>query len=326
MPKTKNENKKANASVQACKAPKRKHSVLWAIGVSLAAVIGAFFIAALISITQNGKITVADYTVRSEKTAAEGVKLVLISDLHRQKFDKTNAQLVEKTAAQQPDLICIDGDMLERDYTEEEAAALVSLFERLCAIAPVYFAVGNHDYCAFFSVIRQKNGEYLAGIEKTDALIRLEETGAVFLENDYLDTEINGVPLRIGGFYGYLMKKDFDDADSWSARESFLREFCDTDRYKILLSHRPESIIAKENEPDWDIDLILCGHIHNGVVSLPFGLGAIWSNEGFFPEHDRGQFTVCGNDTMIITGGLAGWRFIPRVFNPPEITTVEITE
>lgn len=315
-----------NMSASAPEKKVRKLSVGKKIRLGILAFIAVYLIAALLSLIANGHINTAVYSEKTDKINGS-VRVVLISDLHRTKFGADNEQLVERTAEQHPDIIAVDGDMLERDYTQDELDDLVGLFERLVRIAPVYFSVGNHDYCAFFKVIDQLGGDYLCGIEKNEALTRLENTGAVFLENEYRDIEVNGQKIRIGGFYGHAMQMEYDLQDggaSWARRKAFLQEFCGTDSYKLMLSHRPESFVRRSTEADWDIDLILCGHTHNGVLSLPFGLGAIWGSEGLFPKHDRGEFKIGTRSTMIITAGLAGWRSIPRVFNPPEIAVIDI--
>lgn len=318
--KPKTEKKKNQAS-----APRkgRKLSCGKLILIGLLCIIAGFVVAAAISMLQNGTITSAEYEVETEKIRGE-VRIALISDLHRMKFDETNQQLVDITAAQDPDLIAVDGDMLERDFSDAELEALASLFERLMRIAPVYFTPGNHDYRVYFNKVSRIGGNFISGAGKSDALLRLEQTGAVFLENDYLDIEVNGQKLRIGGFYGHAVRMDYDSDSSWETRRSFLAEFCDTDSYKLMLSHRPDSFIRCDETDDWNIDLILCGHTHNGMISLPFGLGAIWTSEGIFPEHDRGEFMIGSHSTMIISAGLAGGKFIPRVFNPPEIAVITI--
>lgn len=316
--KTKHENQKAFAPGRG-----RKLSLAKLILYVIIAAAVCYIAAALISTAWNNTITVAEYDLTADDLPG-GLRIVMISDLHRKKFDETNQKLVNMTAEQKPDLIAVNGDMLERDYTDDELEALASLLERLNKIAPVYFTAGNHDYCAFFTVIRQIAGNYLAGIEKSDALLRLEQTGAIFLENEYRDVEINGQKLRIGGFYGHATRMDYDTDDTWAERRDFLTEFCNTDSYKLMLSHRPDSFIHCTEKDDWDIDLILCGHTHNGMVSLPFGLGAIWTSEGFFPEHDRGEFTIGSHSKMLIFAGLAGGKNVPRVFNPPELGLIVI--
>ena len=283
----------------------------------------ALIVGGIISTRSNDTITVSNYEVRSEKMTGEGFRIVLISDLHRKLFDETNQQLVDIAAAQQPDVICVDGDMLEPDYTEEEADALVSLFERLVSIAPVYFAAGNHDYTVFCDFIEKRGDELIAMYGVSELRERLEATGAVFLESSMTDVTIRGEKVRIGGFYPFAIRRSEDTDESWERRRSFLEDFCSSTDFKLMLSHRPDSFTKEDAAELWDIDLVLSGHTHNGVIALPFGLGAIWTNEGFFPKHDMGIFHE-GKITMVITSGLDGHNGVPRVYNPPEIAVIDV--
>ena len=302
--------------------PKR-FSLLKLTLLAVAVCVITLLAAALISTSENKRIGTAVYTVSSSKIETDGLRIVLISDLHRTRFDETNQQLVDVTAEQHPDLICVDGDMLERSCTEEEVEALSDLFSRLMAVAPVYFSAGNHDYKVYFNKTDIVGHEYVSGEGKSAVLQKLENTGAVFLENDYLDVEVCGQKLRLGGFYSKAYRTGEDTDESWSERETFLSKYCDTDSYKLMLSHRPQSFEPEKSGSDPDIDLILSGHTHSGVICLPFGLGAIWTEDGFFPKYDKGEFDI-GTAQLIITSGLAGYGWIPRVFNPPEIAVIEL--
>lgn len=281
-----------------------------------------FIAAAALSTLANETLDIARYEIKSEKLA-NPVRIVMISDLHRRKLDETNQQVVDRTALESPDLIIVNGDMLEPDYTEEEAAAYESLLSRLSAIAPVYFSAGNHDYYAYFSEIEFAKTELLRGIQPSPLVDRLESTGARFLERDFADIEVNGNAVRIGGLYAFAFQyKDYTEEQFESIRE-FLESFRSTDSFTLLLCHRPVSFTAGDADCE-NIDLVLSGHTHNGVIALPFGLGAIFASSSFFPEYDRGLFRL--DETSLIVGaGIDGYQgFVPRVFNPPEIVTVDI--
>lgn len=60
------------------------------------------------------------------------------------------------------------------------------------------------------------------------------------------------------------------------SEQEFMRNFQDTDRLKILLSHIPEGLLLWESMDYWDVDLVFSGHVHGGQARLPFigGLGA----------------------------------------------------
>ena len=300
----------------------RKRRVRLFVLLPLIAAAAFFLIYALISMTWNDTITEAHYSISSPKLNS-AVRVVLISDLHRKQFDETNQTLVDLIAEKEPDLICVDGDMLERDHTEEEDTKFVELVERLVGIAPVYVSAGNHDYMAYCTSARRLQKEFDGMLDRSELVDRLEAVGAVFVEEEYRDTVINDNNIRIGGFYEFAFLSKYDTEESWARRKPFLEEFCDTDSFKLMLSHRPDSFIYEDGGNAWDIDLVVSGHTHNGVIALPFGLGAIWTGEGLFPEHDRGLFDL-GKMKMVITSGFDGHGLVPRVFNPPEIAVIEL--
>lgn len=59
---------------------------------------------------------------------------------------------------------------------------------------------------------------------------------------------------------------------------TFLKEYQNTDPIKIMLSHRLESYVFGDASKTWDIDLIICGHIHGGQVVFPF-IGGLYGGD-----------------------------------------------
>ena len=306
----------------ASKKKNKKRTALRILVICGALILLAIIASVVVSVLQNSSITVARYTVASDRVNS-GFRIVLLSDLHRKKFDDTNQTIVDLTAGQEPDLILLDGDMIDGDCTEVERDELISLVERLSAIAPVYYSMGNHD-CRLYSESVEFAGHECVGIEgRSEFLERLEAAGAVFLESEYRDIEVNGDRVRLGGFYPFAFRYEYDTDEGWEKRREFLEEFCDTGDFRLMLSHRPDSFVYEGEVHELDIDLVLSGHTHNGVIATPFTHRAIWTSEGFFPPYAYGEHDL-GGMKLIVTSGFYGWRFIPRVFNPPEIAVIDI--
>ena len=74
----------------------------------------------------------------------------------------------------------------------------------------------------------------------------------------------------------------------------------------------------------WDVDLVLSGHTHGGLVRLPFIGGLYAPMQGLFPKYDRGYFQLGTHMQMVITSGLAGHGLLPRVNNLPEIVVIDL--
>ena len=86
----------------------------------------------------------------------------------------------------------------------------------------------------------------------------------------------------------------------------------------------PDTFIFNGAANLWDVDLVLSGHTHGGLIRLPFLGGLIAPMQGFFPEYDKGYFELGNNMQMIISAGLAGYGILPRINNLPEICVIDI--
>ena len=253
-------------------------------------------------------ITVSKFTVTSGKIS-ESFRMVLISDLHDHQFGSGNEDLVDKIREQSPDLIIVDGDMINGDSENDETA--VELVRSLTDIAPVYYSLGNHEYY------------YIeAGHDELQA--DLEEAGAVVLNYQNVDIEVNGNPIRLGGLYEYGFETGMQSEEENEQAQAYLKEYVDTDRYLIMCAHRPESFYPWDYADQWGIDLVLSGHLHGGQVIIP-GVGGLYSSlEEFFPTYDYGQYKL-GDSDMIITRGLgSNKKILPRFNNPPEIAVIDV--
>lgn len=253
-------------------------------------------------------LTVSHFTVQSSKIS-EPFRIVLVSDLHEHQFGRDNEKLAEKIREQSPDLIIIDGDMINGD--SENADTAVELVRALKEAAPVYYSFGNHEY------------SYMeAGHE--DLTEELEAAGAVVLNYQSIDIDVKGNQIRLGGLYEYGFETGMQSEEENERAIPYLEEYADTDRYLIMCAHRPESFYPWDMADQWGIDLVLSGHLHGGQVIIP-GVGGLYNSlDGFFPKFDYGQYKL-GDSDMVITRGLgSNPKMLPRFNNPPEIAVVEV--
>lgn len=253
-------------------------------------------------------LTVTHFTVRSSKIS-EPFRIVLVSDLHEHQFGRDNEKLAEKIREQSPDLIIIDGDMINGD--SENADTAVELVRALKETAPVYYSFGNHEY------------SYMeAGHE--DLTEELEAAGAVVLNYQSIDIDVKGNQIRLGGLYEYGFETGMQSEEENERAIPYLEEYADTDRYLIMCAHRPESFYPWDMADQWGIDLVLSGHLHGGQVIIP-GVGGLYNSlDGFFPKFDYGQYKL-GDSDMVITRGLgSNPKMLPRFNNPPEIAVVVV--
>lgn len=252
-------------------------------------------------------LTVTDYKIKSDKIK-ETTKIVLISDLHNSQFGSKNKRLVDKIQKQDPDLILMDGDMLNEDGKNAQTA--VELISALKKTAPVYYALGNHEIA-----YRQRRDKNLYQ--------KLQKAGAKVVEKEYEDIKVRSNKIRIGGLYEYafavdgagnMVKKNIP-----SKVRDFLMDYENTDAFKIMLSHRPDSFVFGQAADTWKIDLVVSGHVHGGQVRIPGKGGLYGGDQGWFPEYTDGIHHFKTVNHMIITRGLGSDKEkLPRFHNIPE--------
>ena len=246
---------------------------------------------------------VREYTIESDKISSP-VTLVMLSDLH----GCEHPTLVDRIAEIKPDLILMCGDMINHQHeTGEDILVAAALTGELAKIAPVYYSYGNHE---------------LERIGKHDrkAMSSILEVGAILLEREYEDLEINGNSIRIGGIYTPIGPETSKPDPSSSS--SFFAQLTDTEAFTVLMEHRPAAVTDKIIYWGYEPDLCLSGHLHGGHVILPVFGPVYGANAGFFPEHALGKFEL-GKTTLIVSAGLSTERhIIPRINNPTEITKI----
>lgn len=253
-------------------------------------------------VRSNNTLTTTSYTIESNKID-NSIKFVFISDLHNKEFGEDNSDLVSLISHQSPDFIALGGDFVTRYYENDDI--MKTLISKLSEIAPVYCSLGNHE------------------LDLTDKIIfkeDIENSGGTLLENEYTTFTVkSGEKLILAGMsmypYNHTIYREF-----WNE----LNEVCKNsdDTYSLLLFHRPEYMLKVL--PESEIDLVVSGHTHGGLVQMPLIGGLFSSNQGLFPAYDKGFFEL-GDSDMIISSGLANSNPLPRFNNPPEVCVITIT-
>jgi len=259
-------------------------------------------------IVDTNRFVVKEYTVYSDKINAEK-NIVLLADLHNKQFGKKNSSLLQAIDDLKPDFILSAGDMLTATPGKDfEPAA--DFMEKIAEKYPVYYGMGNHEYR--LKRYPETYGDMYAVYEA-----RMIKAGCPMLENVTVKTDdISVTGLAIDRKYYKRFKKMVMDKD-------YIPKVvgkADKEKVQILIAHNPEYF---GNYAEWGADLVVSGHVHGGMMRLPFLGGVISPKCVLFPKYDGGEYKK-GKTTMILSRGL-GCHTIPvRVFNPGELICIHL--
>ena len=256
------------------------------------------------------RFVVAPYEIRSRKIKKK-YTFVMLSDLHNKSFGIRNDRLIKAVVDCHPDSIITAGDM----YTSKKGTGFdnaLALLEALSNRFPVYIANGNHESK---TQIKPDDFDNMYG----QFVDRLASLGLRPLVNERLalpEINIDLCGLQIGQeYFGHFTKKEMT--------ETYMDKLvgkANRDCFQILIAHNP---VYFKKYADWGADLVLSGHIHGGVVRLPWLGGVIYPTATFFPKYDGGRFQE-GTSTMILGRGLSTHTLPIRMWNPGEIVLVTL--
>lgn len=237
------------------------------------------------------------YKTESDKIT-EKIKIVFLSDLHNcfyGGFDQSG--LSKRIDNENPDIVIFGGDVVDQYGGTKFALKIMSDTVKKY---PCFYTAGNHE--------RSRD-------DNKDFHQRVKNLGVKVLEGKNSKITVKNQKINIAG----IVNANYYNEESISGLRS-------SDCYNILIMHEPQQIAYVI---DSGFDLILSGHAHGGQWRLPFILeqGLYSPDQGIFPDYTNGIFHY-DNTTHIISKGLARplrMIFIPRIYNRPEFTVIEIS-
>ncbi len=241
------------------------------------------------------------YTVKSDKLETK-LNIVFISDLHNCfYYDMDQSKFAAVIRDNNPDLIMFGGDMVDQYGGTQFALRLADALadDYICCYAP-----GNHE------MLRDDVAEF----EK-----QLADAGVHVLDGSSQSFTVKGQNITVFGIEDTLLHGEKKPLIEEMAAE------VDDESYNILLMHQPQQI---DDALVGDFDLILSGHAHGGQWRFPIILeqGLYAPDQGLRPQYTGGMYE-CDDSVHIISKGLARplrMIVIPRIFNRPELTIIEI--
>lgn len=273
--------------------------------IVFAVVIASLLVLLFLNDKANGRVFVTEYTYTNGKIphAFQGSKLMVISDLHNAPFAE---QIIAHAKKEKPDYVIMTGDMVqlpecEFDNTLKIADAMAEMH------IPVYAVSGNHD--------RQCGGY-------ADIIDHLWAHDVYMLENGSVRLEKNGETINLVGIKDPRHDVVTDEKMNVICG-NIQYELSKKDGFSILLSHRADLYPGIK---DTGVDLILSGHLHGGIIRLPFVGGLVGKNkeDSLLPAYAYGMYKEGDSATMIVSGGCDKNDKKRRFFNPPEILLITL--
>lgn len=238
----------------------------------------------------------------------DGFRIVHLSDQHNKVFGKDNAPLLELISGEKPDIAVMTGDMISHDAPNTDK--FLRLVKRMTEICPVYYVNGNHE----LSDLGEETFSYVAET--------MASYGAVCLDNESTDILRGEEKIHLCGlcYSAEYYRGVREYKRGWKA--FMLTDMINylgvkqPEEYTVLLAHNP---LDFDVHAEWGADLSLGGHVHGGLVRLPFVQGIFSPERKLMPKYKEGVYRI-GDSFLIASRGLG--RF--RVHNPPELVSVTL--
>lgn len=289
------------------KAAGQKHGFL-KVSTRLLAVLLFLIFACSIAVTVSTLYCRTHYKIKFYQEISEkirsNVRIVVISDIHNKEYGEHNDILLADLKALNPDLIVFPGDIVIRE--QDDYQPMLDLVSDASAVAPCYGVLGNHE-----------SERIYYGSDK-DLPEKFGNAGLKLLRNACEEICIGDNTIELFGVEG----------TSYGFEQYGGRAFMEATEpnpasYSIVMAHIP--ILFDGQLSAYDFDLGIAGHVHGGIVRLPFIGGLYTHEEGLFPKFTSGEYTLENGQTLIISAGLGdSKRFPPRVNNAPELVVIDI--
>lgn len=257
-------------------------------------------------------IDVTNYKIESPKIpkSFDGFKILHLSDLHNFSYGEDNKRILDKVDEIKPDIVVLTGDMVNSD--SKNFNTFYKLAKNISSKYEVYYIMGNHE------MKLPGNDQVKLKAHLKSLKINLLDNTQKILKKDNEYINIYGLEQPIYTYKNNLKKNKTENLTLEKMQQ--LLPLPDTNKFNILLSHSPFDF---EIFSKWGADLVLSGHVHGGLIRLPFIGGVLSPERALFPKYSGGEYTL-NNSKMILSRGLGNGTVNLRILNNPEICVIEL--
>lgn len=256
------------------------------------------------------KVTPYEVTVNKKVKDMDSLKIVLLADTHfGYSINCRHAQkMVEKINAQDPDIVCIAGDIFDNDYDAiSDPEGVCNALKSIKSRYGVYACWGNHDLDEPILA-----GFTFGGKKKDQADSRMEQ----LLRDANIHLLTDEAELIDDKFY-VVGRNDSSRTHKLGGQRlspAQLTKDLDLDKPIIFIDHQPKQL---QETADAGADLDLCGHTHDGQI-FPGNLfiHLFWENSFGYLKKDKMH--------NIVTSGVGVWGPDMRVGTNCEICPITV--
>ena len=245
----------------------------------------------LLRVVGNMGIVVREYPIYIENDSynINGLKIVHFSDIHFNNSItiKKVKELVNIVNKANPDIVVFTGDLIDKGYvlTNEQKEDLIYELSQIKAKIGKYAIYGDEDKLTFKNILDSCDFEILDNSMKK-----------VYISSQFINL------IAVDNTYSM---NDFTSSTD--------------DALTIVLTHKPD--LADRIINDFNPDIIMSGHSHNGQIRLPL-IGPLIRKEG--AKKYPSSYYEINNTKLYVSGGIGNSYFQFRLLNHPSINFYRI--
>ena len=267
-------------------------------------ILGILIISAILIVLDSYiNIDVSHYEIKSDKLNQKynNYKIMLLTDLHNRDITEKLIKIVNE---ENPNIIVMSGDMINEKVDGFDN--FFNLCEKL-KDKTIYYVFGNHEE----NMSDKKQNEFIEKIK--------EKTNVILLNNDKVELDDSFTIYGFSHQVKYYLASTKEKIDSKYIEDRIGK--IDTNKFNLLISHDP---LLYNLYSEYGFDMVLSGHIHGGIINIPFVGGLLSPDFTFFPKYYKGVNKIEDTNLVISRGLGYGYKIPIRVFNRAEVVIINL--